>query len=92
MKIAVQDTIPCTGCGACRGCPMEIRIPEIFEHLNAYIVSGDSKALEPIENMPGDRQPRGCVGCEECLGKCPEHIDIPGWMLKTAKMMESIGK
>lgn len=79
--------IPCTGCGKCRGCPMELKIPEIFAALNGYFASGDRGKLAPILEMPGDRQPKGCVGCGACMERCPEHIDISRFMLKAAELL-----
>ncbi len=84
--------IPCTGCGKCRGCPMELNIPEIFAALNAYFASGDREKLNAILDMPGDRQPKGCVGCGSCMNQCPEHIDISGFMLKAASLIREIEK
>lgn len=82
--------IPCTGCRSCRGCPMELDIPAIFAMLNAYYASGDMTSLRGILDIPGDRQPKGCVGCGECLSHCPESIDIPGIMLKAAAQIRSL--
>lgn len=84
--------IPCIGCGKCRGCPMELDIPEIFAALNAYFASGVEEKLGAILAMPGDRQPKGCVGCGECMGKCPEDIDIPGVMLKASALLYELEK
>lgn len=84
--------IPCTGCGKCRGCPMELDIPEIFAAMNAYYASGNPEKLEVILAMPGDQQPRGCVGCGACMAQCPEHIDISGIMLKVASQLRELEK
>lgn len=84
--------IPCTGCGKCRGCPMELDIPGIFAALNAYYASGDLEKLDKILAMPGDRQPKGCVGCGACMAQCPEHIDISGVMLKVSAQLRELEK
>lgn len=90
MNHGSMPGIPCTGCGSCRGCPMEIRIPEIFVHLNAYFASGATEKLDPIRQLPGDQQPKACVGCGQCNALCPEQIDIAGWMLKGSGLLEKI--
>lgn len=90
MNQGSMPGIPCIGCGACRDCPMELNIPEIFGALNAYFASGDREKLFPILALPGDRQPKGCVGCGQCQKNCPEHIDISGWMLKACPLLRSV--
>lgn len=84
--------IPCTGCGKCRGCPMELDIPGIFASLNAYFASGNEAALSHILTLPGELQPKGCVGCGACMERCPEHIDISGFMLKAAQLLRELEK
>lgn len=71
---------------------MELNIPEIFAALNAYFASGDREKLKPILELPGDRQPKGCVGCGSCMAKCPERIDIAGFMLKTSSLIGELEK
>lgn len=71
---------------------MELNIPEIFAALNAFYASGDQEKLKPIRSMPGDRQPRGCVGCGACMAQCPEHIDISGAMLKADALLRETEK
>lgn len=83
-------TVPCTGCGYCSGCPMELDIPACLKAYNEYALSGEPFALEPLLAMPGDRQPKACVGCGQCAGHCPQHIDIPGYMLKLAEAMNAM--
>lgn len=83
-------TVPCTGCGYCSGCPMELDIPACLKAYNEYALSGEPFALEPLQAMPGDRQPKACVGCGQCAGHCPQHIDIPSYMLKLAAAMDAM--
>lgn len=81
--------IPCTGCNYCSGCPMELDIPVFLKAYNEYAISESPTALSPILEYPGDRQPKTCVGCNQCAEHCPQHIDIPRYMLSLA---EIIGK
>lgn len=69
---------------------MELNIPYIFTALNEYFASGDQEKLAPILELPGEQQPRGCVGCGLCQERCPEHIDASGWMLKARTLLESV--
>lgn len=83
-------TVPCTACGYCLGCPMEIDIPTCLRVYNEYSISQESMELEPLQKMPGDRQPKACVGCGQCSSHCPQHIDIPRYMLKLASAMDAL--
>lgn len=81
------QSVPCIRCGACKGCPMMLDIPSILQHYNAFCESGDEGALLPLRELPGDRQPKGCVGCGVCMDACPQGIDIPGIMLTLSGRM-----
>ncbi len=76
--------IPCTRCGYCMPCPHGVEIPRNFElyndgsiHRNAGIPRFYYSAF-----MPEAERAAACVQCGECLEKCPQTIDIPGWMPK----------
>ena len=79
--------VSCIRCGACKGCPMMLDIPIILEYYNAFAASGEDMDLLPLQELPGDRQPKGCVGCGVCMEACPQGIDIPGIMLTLAGRM-----
>ncbi len=83
-------TVPCTGCGYCSGCPMELDIPACLKVYNEYALSGEPFALEPLLAMPGDRQPKACVGCGQCAEHCPQHIDVPHYMLRLAEAVNAL--
>lgn len=83
-------TIPCTGCGYCAGCPMELDIPAFLRTYNEYVISGEPMSLESILEHPGDRQPKACVGCGQCAEHCPQHIDIPRCMLELADSVKKL--
>lgn len=76
------QSVPCIRCGACKGCPMMLDIPTILEIYNNAARTGALDDLLPLSDLPGDRQPTGCVGCGVCMDACPQGIDIPGIMLK----------
>lgn len=85
-----QFTIPCTGCGYCSGCPMELNIPVFLKAYNEYLLSASKAALDPILEAPGDRQPKSCVGCGQCAQHCPQHIDIPRHMLELTEKISKL--
>ncbi len=78
MKVA------CTGCGYCMPCPSDVAIPRCFEVYNKMHMFGNeveakfSYALSmggAFSGIPSFASQ--CVRCEECLEKCPQHIEIP---------------
>lgn len=84
-----QFLVPCTACGYCSGCPMELDIPAYLKIYNEYAISQSPDALEPLLQYPADRQPRACVGCGQCADHCPQHIDIPRFMLRLSAAIQN---
>ncbi len=81
-----STSIECMDCGRCGGCPMELDIPYILSCLRR-IERGEPEALAELRTLPGDQQPKGCVGCGHCAEQCPRHIDIPGCMLHLTELL-----
>ena len=76
--------VDCTGCGYCMPCPSDVAIPRCFEVYNKMHMFGNeveakfSYALSmggAFSGIPAFASQ--CVRCEECLEKCPQHIEIP---------------
>ena len=80
-----DKSIPCTACHYCTdGCPMNIPIPEIFAVKNnkggtdkdyAAATEGRGKASE-------------CIECGQCVGACPQQIDVIASLKDCAKQFE----
>ena len=77
---AVNDLF-CTTCNYCHECPLEIKIPRIFQLYNQHNVWGLTDAVrarrgsgQPFK-LKSD--PAGCTGCGICVKRCPQKIDIP---------------
>lgn len=74
------DTIPCTGCNYCTGCPEGVTIPYNFQTYNQWVLSGDMDRArwewEVSIPLNGARA-NECTQCRTCVERCPQHIDIP---------------
>jgi len=81
--------IPCTGCQYCLPCPQGVAIPDVLGVYNESLMFGDVERARMLYNWL-DEKTRGdaCIECGECLEKCPQGIEIPGWM---KRIHESLG-
>ncbi len=77
----IKFAIPCTACRYCTdGCPMSISIPDIFAAYNALKrdihKKGDARE-KYAELIKTSGSADSCIGCEQCVNACPQHLDIP---------------
>ena len=77
----IKFAIPCTACRYCTdGCPMSISIPDIFAAYNALKrdIHKKGEAREKYaELIKTSGSADSCIGCEQCVNACPQHLDIP---------------
>lgn len=83
--------VPCTACRYCvDGCPMQIRIPDIFKALN-------TKRLYPADNRPNmfyngltasSGKASACIACGQCEGVCPQNLPIIQLLKEAAEKLE----
>lgn len=86
----------CTGCRYCTPCPSGVDIPSCFEIYDNYYLSGNEKeaklmyAAKPGGIIRGDipGYASQCVQCEQCIEKCPQHLDIPSLLEAVAGEFE----
>ena len=72
-------SIPCTGCSYCtEGCPMQIKIPEIFSARNQEIIFGQTEAARRrYANITKDSAGADqCIQCGQCENACPQNLPI----------------
>jgi predicted aldo/keto reductase-like oxidoreductase len=78
--------IPCTNCRYCLPCPNKVEIPRVFSIYNDTVMYDDIKTGRLVYNGPfviaQDQRADQCQECGECLEKCPQKIEIPGWLKK----------
>ncbi|MFP4383905.1 MAG: aldo/keto reductase [Spirochaetia bacterium] len=82
--------IPCTGCKYCVPCPSEVNIPQIFSIYNTGIrynrKAQAGKRYWKLKEGKADL----CIECGDCLEKCPQGIDITGWLKKVHKELTAV--
>lgn len=86
---ASYDTIPCTGCNYCTGCPEGVTIPYNFQTYNQYMLSGNMERAQwewdvaiPLNGARAD----ACIACGTCEERCPQHIPIAQELEKVAAL------
>lgn len=79
IKHLKKEDIPqgCTYCGHCMPCPQGIEIPSVNRYYDLS-KAGDPLAVEHYMNLTLHAD--SCVGCGNCAGECPFHVDMPSRM------------
>lgn len=77
--------IPCTQCNYCiNECPNGIPIPKFFElyNLEKTLPSSQFSAQQVYYRTYAMKtaEASDCNACGDCVEKCPQHLDIPGYM------------
>ncbi|MBR2067732.1 MAG: aldo/keto reductase [Solobacterium sp.] len=83
--------IPCTSCSYCvKGCPMNIKIPDIFSAMNREMIYDMKEAAQRgYEYATKDAgKASSCIHCLQCEDACPQHIEITSWLEKAAEKYE----
>lgn len=103
--MANYPTIDCNDCKYCMPCPYGIDIPGIFMHYNNNVNKGNfprSKEQEEYQKLrraylvsydraiPTLRQASHCVGCRQCIPKCPQSIQIPRQLRRIDDYVEKL--
>lgn len=85
------NPIPCTGCNYCMPCSHGVEIPRIFELYNESTVYGTTVRSRTMyankRFFPEDQRADNCTKCDECLEKCPQHIEISDWLEKVHEFL-----
>ncbi|MBR2746096.1 MAG: aldo/keto reductase [Erysipelotrichaceae bacterium] len=72
-----MNAIPCTACRYCTdGCPMGIKIPDIFAAYNNRKLFHDWNAAGFYRTFTKDSGPADCIQCGQCEGICPQQLNI----------------
>lgn len=88
-KVLSYPTIPCTRCRYCvPGCPMKIQIPDLFTAYNSAKTYGSNRRYDTYyKNHTQDEHSLAsqCIGCGQCEGVCPQHLDIISLLQKVSR-------
>ena len=83
------EVVGCTGCKYCMPCPKGVDIPRNLRLLNDYEMYqslGDVKwVYSMIKN--NNAEAARCVNCKACVAKCPQHIQIPDYLVKVRELV-----
>lgn len=86
-----KDMVPCTGCRYCMDCSFGVDIPKLFGIYNRYVFSQNAGNFkEELQGCKKTELPQSCRKCGACMKHCPQHIDIPGTLLKMREMIEKL--
>ena len=89
--LAGIEQIPCTACHYCTGgCPMGIKIPDIFAALNRNLIFSQlDEAKQAYARATKDAGLASqCIHCLQCEDACPQHIHITKWLERAAAELE----
>ena len=105
QKFVRYPLIPCNDCKYCMPCPYGVDIPGILNHFNKC-VNTDSMPIDrddPKYNqhrrtflvgydraVPRLRQANHCIGCGECMPKCPQSINIVRQLQRIDRFVEDL--
>ena len=83
--------IDCTSCHYCTdGCPVGIRIPEIFSCRNTQETMEDWDGVFAYNNFftgPGTKA-SDCIACGQCEEACPQHLPVTRLLAQIAEEYE----
>ena len=84
--IKALPTVPCTACKYCvDGCPMSIKIPDIFEVYNDFVRFAKPSYPRYYNEVTDGKDENLCISCGACVAVCPQHIDIPEALARADK-------
>jgi len=86
--------IPCTSCKYCieqNSCPMDIRIPYVFDALNSHETFNNWHSESYYKNMvvgSDHGKASDCIQCGACEMVCPQHLEIRELLKKAAEIFD----
>lgn len=91
QALASVEQIPCTRCHYCTdGCPMQIKIPEIFAARNRQLIWNQTEwgQNEYNDAVKGSSKASDCIQCGQCENACPQQIKVIDRLRECAQVFE----
>lgn len=69
----------CTGCGYCKGCPVDIDIPKYLDAYNMHILKNSSEEILNRLKWHWSLEAKGagaCIECGKCEAQCTQKLPI----------------
>ena len=89
------NSTKCEQCNFCLPCPNEIPIPEILRLRNISIGYGQLEFAKERYNLIGraghwweEKNSTFCLGCNVCVPKCPNKLNIPDLLKQTHYLLK----
>ncbi|MBQ3902427.1 MAG: aldo/keto reductase [Lachnospiraceae bacterium] len=79
----------CRGCGYCKPCPVGIKINECAR-ISLMIRRAPSKRWLSEEFQLEMKKIEDCIGCRQCVSKCPYELDTPELLKKNYEDYQDI--
>lgn len=88
--LKAQRMIDCTGCRYCTdGCPMKIRIPDLFACYNSKMAYQDTNSSFYYGvHTSKNGKASACIECGRCEEVCPQHLKIRSLLKEVAGVFE----
>jgi len=85
-----RTAVPCTGCGYCLPCPVNIPIPAILDIYNdAFIYDARDECRGSYQAFfKPEQRANKCTACGECETKCPQKIKISEILAAAHKILQ----
>ena len=90
-QLSKFNELYCTGCGYCQPCPMDIKIPLIFElftYYNVYGLVDNAKMQFQTYIKNGGKCADDCSDCGMCESQCPQKLKIREELRKVQSILE----
>ncbi len=88
--LAEVEQIQCTACKYCMaGCPVEMKIPNIFRAMNKKLMNDTATAERIYQSATKDgAKASDCIACGQGEGACPQGLPIISLLERSAEALE----